>query len=104
MNSSSLSNAYNYIQGAAKLRLRLEPWITDQEFTSNGGIIYYAVDTDVIKVFLNPNKDISYASVFIDDDRSTQEILVLGISPIHLLPTRKRQISFDYSSAPTGNG
>ena len=80
MNSSSLSNAYNYIQGAAKLRLRLEPWITDQEFTSNGGIIYYAVDTDVIKVFLNPNKDISYASVFIDDDRSTQEILVWALA------------------------
>ncbi|MBF0336853.1 MAG: hypothetical protein HQL05_03395 [Nitrospirae bacterium] len=73
------SDDFSYIKAAAELRLRLEPWKIDQKFKSQGGKIFYAVDTDIVKMFSDPSKMSKYSTVFPGDDKRTREILTWAL-------------------------
>ena len=70
---------FQYIHDAAYFRLQLDPWITDKRFRNNGGKIYYAVDTDVIKLYSDPSNHKKYARVFAQDSSNTREILAWAL-------------------------
>ncbi|MBF0564618.1 MAG: hypothetical protein HQK89_05190 [Nitrospirae bacterium] len=79
LKDNSGQNEFQDIKRAAELRLRLEPWRFDKEFTDQGGRIYYAVDTNIVKMFTNPISLKNYARFLTDDDR-TCEILAWALS------------------------
>ena len=66
-----------YILGAAHQRQLMEPWRKDQLFIKAGGKVAYAVDTDVIMLFTDPeeksipqeHRSFGYATIFHDDDK-----------------------------------
>ncbi|MCP5368721.1 MAG: hypothetical protein H6906_14525, partial [Hyphomicrobiales bacterium] len=70
------ANLSKYIRDAAAQRRLMEPWLDDRRFVEAGGKVVYAVDTDVIKLFINPaetsipqkHRDFGYATIFRDDD------------------------------------
>jgi len=70
----TLTEVFEYIHGAAGLRLLLEPWLTDQTFLRQGKSIFYAVDTDVVKLFTDPINNIDYATIFSNDGKQLREI------------------------------
>ncbi len=70
----TLTEVFEYIHGAAGLRLLLEPWLTDQKFLRQGNNIFHAVDTDVVKLFTDPINKIDYATVFSNDGKQLREI------------------------------
>lgn len=70
---------FEYIRDAATLRLRLELWRTDQKFGGQKKGIFYAVDTDVVKLFLDPAGNSKYATVFPGDDVYIREILAWAL-------------------------
>ena len=43
-----------HVEDAARLRLHLLGWESDQRFTASGGRIIYSIDTDILKLFLDP--------------------------------------------------
>lgn len=69
-------NLAKYIRDAAAQRRLMEPWLDDRRFVETGGKIAYAVDTDVINLFINPaersipqkHRGVGYATIFPDDD------------------------------------
>jgi hypothetical protein len=71
---------FEYIRDAAALKLRLELWRTDQEFGGHEKGIFYAVDTDIVKLFSDPAGNIKYAAVFPGDDEHICEILAWALS------------------------
>jgi len=77
LNASNLT--FQYIRDAAQFRLRLEPWLIDQNFTDHGGTIYYAVDTDVVMLYSDPQKLKKYAYVFSKDTSKTSEIIAWAL-------------------------
>ena len=79
MNDTTLSQEFKYIRDAAKLRLQLEPWRTDKKFGGQEDGIFYAVDTDVVKLFSDPAGLSKYANVFPDDDEYIREILAWAL-------------------------
>jgi len=68
-----------YIRSLASLRLDVELWIKDRQFIEQGGQIYYAVDTDTVKLFTNPANNITYAKVFPEENIRTDEILAFAV-------------------------
>jgi hypothetical protein len=68
-----------FIKPAAKLRLQLEPWRTDDEFKNQGGRIFYAVDTDTVILFADPHGKTKYADIFPDDDDSQRFVLAVAL-------------------------
>ena len=70
---------FEYIRDAATLRLRLEPWRTDQEFGGQEEGIFYAVDTDIVKLFSDPAGNSKYVTVFPSDDAYIREILAWSL-------------------------
>ena len=50
-----------HVEDAARLRLHLLGWESDQRFTESGGRIIYSIDTDILKLFLDPvNEAVSH--------------------------------------------
>lgn len=49
-----------YLKDAASLRLRMEPWLMDNKLQADGLRFYYAIDTDVIKLFTAPEENSVY--------------------------------------------
>lgn len=79
MNGATPKNVFEYIRAAAKLRLQLEPWRRDQRFTREEDNIFYAVDTDIVKLFSDPVGNKKYAAVFPGDEDKTSEILAWAL-------------------------
>lgn len=79
MNDTTLLREFKYIRDAAELRLQLEPWRTDKKFGGQEDGIFYAVDTDVVKLFSDPVGTSKYANVFPDDDEYIREILAWAL-------------------------
>ncbi|RLG10595.1 hypothetical protein DRN73_07405 [Candidatus Pacearchaeota archaeon] len=78
-----------HIKKLGEFRLDLELWYKDQEFVKNGGRIYYAVDTDTIKLFSNPSNNTEYVRVFPEENKITEEILAYALGEyifFHLSP------------------
>ena len=50
-----------HVEDAARLRLHLLGWESDQRFAASGGRIIYSIDTDILKLFLDPvNEAVSH--------------------------------------------
>lgn len=79
MNDTTPVREFKYIRDAAELRLRLEPWRTDQEFGGQGDGIFYAVDTNIVKLFSDPEEKSEYIAVFPGDDAYIREILAWAL-------------------------
>src|ERR1700724_273558 len=47
---------FRYLRDAARHRLEIFPFDDDKRFVQNGGMIYYAVDTNVLSLYLAPGK------------------------------------------------
>lgn len=56
------------LQQAAKLFGLAEGWLRDSSFQRDVGRVYYAVDVDVVTMFIAPVEMASYAKVFAHDD------------------------------------
>ncbi len=57
-----------YIQSAISLCALLKLWNNDYEYKKKGGEIYYAVDTNVIKMYSDYVNNSVYGKIFPDDD------------------------------------
>lgn len=79
---TSTNITFQYIRDAAYFRLQLNPWLVDQDFINNGGAIYYAVDTDVVKLYSDPQNMKKYAHVFTQDNEKTREILAWALGQL----------------------
>jgi hypothetical protein len=71
----ALPTDFGHLRAAAKLRARLDLWERDRAFEAQGGRILYAVDTDVVKLFLDPGGMKRYAAVFDDEEDPAREVL-----------------------------
>jgi len=77
-----------YLKDAASLRLRMEPWLMDKKLRADGLRFYYAIDTDVIKLFTAPDKVSvqreggggGYTQIFHDDAPSVCTALARALS------------------------
>lgn len=94
MNNTTLPLEYSYIRFTAELGLHLKAWRADQEFASQGGTIFYAVDTDVVKLFSDPAKKLDYAAIFPDDEEQTREILAIALGQFVFFRLMKEQPLF----------
>jgi len=78
VNNTKPKQIFAYIRDSVELRLQLVPWERDQAFGGHEKI-YYAVDTDVVKLFSEPEKKLKYATVFNGDSTQTQKILAWAL-------------------------
>jgi len=66
----------SYLHAVAYQRGLMRPWLDDKHFVKNGGKVYYAVDSDIVKLYTAPeensvpfqNRKEGYAQIFPDDD------------------------------------
>jgi hypothetical protein len=61
---STFKREIDHLKNAARLLLDVDGWLLDCAFRETGGRLYYAVDTDVINMFLSPRGLSRYADVF----------------------------------------
>src|SRR5580692_5807434 len=47
----------DYLSDAAQQQRWIESWSLDQKYRASGGQIIYSVDTDTIKLYLNPTEE-----------------------------------------------
>lgn len=64
----SLAREEAHLKNAASLLVYADGWLTDLEFRKNGGNIFYAVDTDIIKLFMSPLGNAKYTDIFEQED------------------------------------
>lgn len=77
MMDDSTTLLVKYLKSAAKQRYLLDPWLSDKQFVADGGTLFHAVDTDVIKLYAAPSemsiatlrRKEGYAQVFPDDEK-----------------------------------
>ena len=104
-----------YVEDAARLRLHLLGWESDRRFAAAGGRIIYSIDTDILKLFLDPvNVAVShrdsgkeprpgYTQIFRDDPpelsialgRALGEFIFFRLgecAPILMLPPIEREV------------
>ena len=104
-----------HVEDAARLRLHLLGWESDRRFAAAGGRIIYSIDTDILKLFLDPvnvaashrasGKDPrpGYTQIFRDDPpelsialgRALGECIFFQIgerAPILMLPPIEREV------------
>ena len=74
MMSDNVANDICFAKSLLKLRLKLEDYNEDKRFEKTGDI-YYAVDTNIVLFYANPEKDSKYASVFDDDDDDVRKAM-----------------------------
>jgi len=68
-----------HIKNAASLLVHADGWFTDKAYQERGGRTYYAVDTDIINLFLSPKSVAKYADVF-DQNNDTSQLLAWLLS------------------------
>ena len=104
-----------YVEDAARQRLRLLGWQDDRRFAESGGKIIYSIDTNILKLFLDPvgvavphrdsGKDPrpGYTQIFRDDPpelsialgRAIAEFILFQSgkrSPVLMLPPLEREV------------
>jgi hypothetical protein len=77
-----------YLKDAASLRLQMEPWLMDNKLQADGVRLYYAIDTDIIKLFTAPDEMSvpqeggggGYTQIFHDDTSSVCTALARALS------------------------
>lgn len=70
----------DHIQRIRDLRLILKTWSLDKEYIKKGGKIYYAVDSDIIKMYSNPDEVYKYLRVLSTDDNESLKLLSRSVS------------------------
>lgn len=81
----------SHLRAAAWQRYLMEPRLDDKRFADNGGTLFHAVDTDVIKLFTNPfhvavateKRRFGYAEIFPDDEAPVS--IALGRTLAHFI-------------------
>ena len=104
-----------HVEDAARLRLHLLGWESDRRFAADGGRIIYSIDTDILKLFLDPvnlavpHRDSGkeprpgYTQIFRDDPpelsialgRALGEFIFFQLgedAPILMLPPIEREV------------
>ncbi|MBF0097082.1 MAG: hypothetical protein HQM04_03225 [Magnetococcales bacterium] len=81
-----------FCQDLARLRVELERVREDELFRALGGTILYVVDTDVVKLFINPPENEKYVHIFRDSGEDLRALayrigdylfLARGLTPIN---------------------
>lgn len=72
----------------------MKAWRADQEFAIQGGTIFYAVDTDVVKLFSDPADKLDYAAIFPDDEEQTRGIMARALGQFIFFRLTKNQPLF----------
>ena len=75
-----LENISKYIQDAARLRLRLDRLHKDRDDIDNGHKLYYAVDTNIVLMFSQPEKMVRHGKIFHDSSEDKAEMVVRGLA------------------------
>ncbi|MFZ2302487.1 MAG: helix-turn-helix transcriptional regulator [Gallionella sp.] len=65
---SSLAREEAHLKNAASLLVYADGWLTDMEFRKNNGKIFYAVDTDIVNLFMSPLGRAKYTDIFEQED------------------------------------
>ena len=68
LTGNAKNRIHEYVQAMARLRFDLQEIIDDLKFTQGGGEIRYAVDNDVISLYLFPDSKPDYLRVLGSDD------------------------------------
>lgn len=66
--ATQTDEGYRLIANAARLMRYCAGYVTDRKAQQDGWKLYYAVDTDVIKLFMAPDQMAEYANVFEERD------------------------------------
>jgi hypothetical protein len=69
------SKGLRIIASAAELLLRCAGYRDDKQAETQNWTVFYAVDVDVITLYLAPANRTEYASVFDDEEKATRELL-----------------------------
>ena len=68
------------IQSIRDLRFILQSWTEDEKYIRDGGKIYYAIDSDIIKMYSNPDEVYRYVKVLSTDDDESLKLLSRSLS------------------------
>lgn len=84
---SPLQRLETYLFNALNLRKEIALFEYDKMNEANGWVHHYAVDTDVVKMYANPQTDgmmhgrrVGYGAVFFDDDKNTSTALAAAVA------------------------
>lgn len=73
---SNTESGYRLISNAARLMRYCAGYIADRKAQQNRWRLYYAVDVDIVKLFMAPDQMTAYANIFDEhDDADTRELL-----------------------------
>jgi hypothetical protein len=73
---AQITSGYRFIASAAGLMRRCAGYLFDRQAEQSGWKVFYAVDIDIIKMYMAPNIRSKYAAVFGDgEDTATRELL-----------------------------
>lgn len=96
MSTTDASRLNAWVRAAARQRRLMVPWEKDKEFLSAGGTIYYAVDSNIVKLYTTPwemavtiKGRAGYAEIFPGDTTHHSEILGRALADhifFHLSP------------------
>ena len=96
MSDTDVSRLAAWVRAAARQRRLMVPWEKDKEFLSAGGTIYYAVDSNIVKLYTTPwemavrqGHRTGYAKIFPGDPESYSEVLGRALADyifFHLSP------------------
>jgi|SRR5665213_899102 len=89
LHNSEPDGSYGAIRDAASLMLKCAGYMADRDDEANSWTIFYAVDVDVIKLFLSPRKRTEYASVFGNAQDLDTRILLAGLLSDYLFTSKR---------------
>ena len=98
---SKTESGYRLISNAARLMRYCAGYIADRNAQQNGWRLYYAVDVDIVKLFMAPDQTTAYANIFDEhDDADTRELLARLLGDFIFRPPGDQDV---LSAASGGN-
>ena len=88
-----MSKNIDHIQSIRDLRFILKSWTDDEIYMLNGGKIYYAIDSDIIKMYSNPDEVYKYVKVLSTDDPESLKLLSRSLSNFMFNESRYKFLS-----------
>lgn len=94
----------NFIESGLAFCSLIDLWKKDNNHIRNGGKIYYAVDTGIVKMYSDVENNYNYAKIFPDDDVNSLKALIRAVGlyifenqknrnpPLLLLPPHNKEL------------
>ena len=84
--ASQIASGYRLIADAAGLMRRCAGYMTDQQAEQDGWKVFYAVDVDVIAMYMAPSQNSRYAAVFSNGEDTDTRGLLARLTPSTFRP------------------